>query len=82
MKSYADIRKLLGTVDYCVKKSEEFGARMALWREVDETDIQTLDRLLDELRVLRAGKEMAEDRSLCSYCGQPKGSAGCQKLHP
>lgn len=82
MATYGEVREVLKTLDNCITRSEKFGARMALWRHVDETDIQTLDRLLDELRVLRAGKEMVEDRSLCSYCGQPKGSAGCQKLHP
>lgn len=62
MIAYADIRKIFKTIDHCVEKSERFGARMALERYVDETDIQTLDRLLGELRVLRAEKERVEER--------------------
>jgi hypothetical protein len=57
MSIYTDLREGLKTLTYCIEKSEKFGARMALWRHVDETDIQTLDRLLDELRALRAKEE-------------------------
>jgi hypothetical protein len=60
MATYGEVREVLKTLDHCITKSEKFGARMALWRHVDETDIQTLDRLLDELRVLRAEKEVCK----------------------
>jgi hypothetical protein len=60
MATYGEVREVLKTLDHCITKSEKFGARMALWRHVDETDIQTLDRLLDELQVLRAGKEVCK----------------------
>lgn len=57
MLTYRDVRSIVATVHHSLEVSETFSARMCLFREVDETDIQTLDRLIEELRVLRLKEE-------------------------
>lgn len=55
--TWSDLVWLVNSAKCAIETRETFSYRMCLFREVHETDIETLDRLLKELTAFRSEAE-------------------------
>lgn len=55
--TWSDLVWLINSVKCAIETRETFSHRMSRFRNVSETDIETLDRLLKELVAFRSGVE-------------------------
>jgi hypothetical protein len=61
--TWTDVIWLLNSVKCAVETREVFSHRMNRFRNVSETDIETLDRLLKELTDFRLGRTTTNENS-------------------